>query len=982
MGSGETDSQTRHRHDRLLEATAKATKVLLTVENFDEAINIALKIILDAAGCDRLKVVENNFDGSSAIPEFGSMIYVCTKPGMSEGESRIYSSWVTKEFLERYFLHGEGFCGLIDELDEPLRSKVAGSQSQSMCAVPIRVNGHWWGMLSLNYSDPIQVSPAEFSVIKTIADCIGSAIQRDRLQQERQQAIQQRMADLEAYNRALQGRDRLFESAAKATNVLLTVENLDEAINSTLKIIGEGIGCDRFHILENTLAPSSTLPIRFSYIYEWSRPEFTRSLAQLELAAVQAAQLEVAFIEQYFLNGNGFGGLLEVWPESLQNSSTADQVQSAYAVPIRVNRQWWGVLGFQYCREAIQISPPEVSVLMAIADCIGSAIQRDRLRHAELRTQKEREQAAQERATELEEYNQRLLKRDRLLKAAAQATNVLLTMEDLDRAIHTALQTTGEGIGCDRLNVLENIFESSPTLPSRFALIQEWSTPEFARQPWQLLSAAILADQLVAFLEQYFLHSDGFGGLIEVWPEAIRNSLIAADRVQSAYAVPIRVSGQWWGVLCLDYCRSPIQVSTAEISVLMAIADCIGSAIQRDRDQKLILQAEQNRVLELAQANDAMRRSIDWLARDPDMNAFLGHQLQEIAAQFDAQDAQIFLYNPHDRTLQTLVGFVDDEITFFPPYTSEENVDRWSGWEVLLQSSKPRPFNIDTESHFFPPDYLEFHRRRNNRGFVCTVLWQDDQPLGMIGFACRNRETFLESELELVQSLAQQATLAIQLTRLAEEAQQLALLQERTRIAREIHDTLAQAFGGILMQLQASTYFAETQPDQAQTHLLTAQALAQEGLAEARRSVWTLYLETTEYENLDQAIAKFIEQTRLRQSVPIDLVIEGNPHRLHPDLGLNLLRIAQEAIANALHHAHATTIQVHLSYSAQVLQLTIRDDGCGFDPQSPSHGFGLLGMQQRASRIGATWNLMSRPAQGTTLMITLTHSQNEVISKG
>jgi signal transduction histidine kinase len=414
----------------------------------------------------------------------------------------------------------------------------------------------------------------------------------------------------------------------------------------------------------------------------------------------------------------------------------------------------------------------------------------------------------------------------------------------------------------------------------------------------------------------------------------------------------------------------------------MAIADCIGSAIQRDRTQKLILKAEQNRVLELAKSNDAMRRSINWLARDPDMNAFLGHLLQELAAQFDAQDAQIFLYNPHARTLQTLVGFADDEITFFPPYTSKENVNRWSGWEVLLQSPKPRPFNIDTESHLFLPDYLEFHRRRNNRGIVCTVLWQDEQPLGMIGFACRNRETFSESELELVQSLAQQATLAIQLMRLAEEAQQAALLQERTRMAREIHDTLAQAFGGILMQLQASTYFAETQPDQAQTHLLTAQALAQEGLAEARRSVWTLYLETTEYEDLAKAIAKFIQQTTSRQSIPIQFTIEGTPYALHPDLGLNLLRIVQEAIANALHHAQATTIQVHLSYSAQMLRLTIRDDGCGFDPQSPTYGFGLLGMQQRASRIGATWSLISQANQGTTIMITLTNESNLTSSNG
>lgn len=249
-------------------------------------------------------------------------------------------------------------------------------------------------------------------------------------------------------------------------------------------------------------------------------------------------------------------------------------------------------------------------------------------------------------------------------------------------------------------------------------------------------------------------------------------------------------------------------------------------------------------------------------------------------------------------------------------------------------------------------------------------MQQDEQPLGFIEFAYRNHDTFSESELELVESLAQQATLAIQLTRLAEEAQQLALLQERTRMAREIHDTLAQAFGGILMQLQAATYFETTQPQKAHAHLLTAQALAQEGLAEARRSVWTLYLETTEYEDLAKAIAKFIEQAPSDQPTSVDLAIDGTPYRLHPDLGLNLLRIAQEAITNALRHANAQTIQAHLKYDSQAIELSICDDGCGFEPQSPTRGFGLLGMQQRAARIGATWHLVSQAGQGTTITIT------------
>ncbi len=255
--------------------------------------------------------------------------------------------------------------------------------------------------------------------------------------------------------------------------------------------------------------------------------------------------------------------------------------------------------------------------------------------------------------------------------------------------------------------------------------------------------------------------------------------------------------------------------------------------------------------------------------------------------------------------------------------------------------------------------------------FLDIPLTVGNTNIGAIAIYTTNQRTFSRQTIELAHALAQQLTLAVELSHLAEEAQQAALLQERTRMAREIHDTLAQAFGGILMQLQAVNYFTATQPEKAQKHLQTAQALAQDGLAEARRSVWTLYLETTEYEDPAQTIAKFIEQTTAGQPVPIRLTIVGTPYRLHPDLGLNVLRIAQEAIANALRHAHAQCIHIQLTYSSQMLQLTICDDGCGFDPQLPARGFGLLGMQQRAARIGATWHLVSQIGQGTTITVHL-----------
>jgi signal transduction histidine kinase len=785
-------------------------------------------------------------------------------------------------------------------------------------------------MFSQKGKDSIQYEQAENAVPKLALKQIAPRLEPDCTRWEGESAQPHDTTELSEYNQMLQKRNRLIETTAKATNVLLTLETIDEAITTALKILGEGIGCDVVVVLENRYESDSLLPSFCNFIYEWVAPGCQSLATDLESMSLPAELLGLAFLEQYFLEGNGFGGSVEAWDEPLRSWLASIQIQSAYSVPIRVNGQWWGVLCLDYCRAAVQVSAAEISVLMTIADCIGSAIQRHRL-------QQDRHQAAQQRTADLEAYNQVLQGRDRLLEASAKAANVLLTVENFDEAIMTAFKVIGEGMGCDRLNILENSFDPGSPLPIRFSYTYEWAMSDFVRSSFQLKSATIWASQLdVGFIEQYFLNGDGFGGLLEVWPDPLRNSP-TANQVRSAYAVPIRVKGQWWGVLSFHYCRAAIQISPAEVSVLMTIADCIGSAIQRDRAQKIILQAEQARVAELVKANTALKQSLDILAADSDLDRFIGNTLKLIAQQFDSPLIQYWVHPQLD-------GQAYIHLTY---------------WQGQLLSAASDSIADAAASGMMP--------------FLDIPLSVGETNIGALAIYLSAHRTFSGQTIELAHALAQQLTLAIELSRLAEEAQQAALLQERTRMAREIHDTLAQAFGGILMQLQAATYFATTQPEKAHNHLLTAQSLAQEGLTEARRSVWTLYLDATEYEDLARAIAKFIDQTPSSPSVSINLAIHGTPYRLPPDLGLNLLRIAQESITNALRHAHAQSIQIDLSYSSQALQLSIRDDGGGFDPQSPARGFGLLGMQQRAARIGAAWHLVSQVGQGTAIRITLTH---------
>jgi signal transduction histidine kinase len=583
-------------------------------------------------------------------------------------------------------------------------------------------------------------------------------------------------------------------------------------------------------------------------------------------------------------------------------------------------------------------------------------------------------------------YNRSLHRRDQLLEATAKASNVLLALDNFEDAIAAALTIILEGAGCDRISILENRFDTSSILPPYCTLIYEQSRTALIK-PVSLAEAELIRLEgiEVAFLEQYFLRGDGFGGLVEEWNEPLRSTLAAAQ-VQSAYAVPIRMKGQWWGVLCFDYCQEAIRLSLAEVAVLKMIADCVGSAIQRDRTQKTTQQVEQARTAELTKANYVLKQTVDLLANEPDLDRFLDQVLKGLAEQFESPLIQYWEHPApgdvaylriacsHGQIL-TLADLPHDclvtGVQIPPELTGYENMHTRKRYYIVedvptdpIQQAIFSPLNFNLET---------WCTEQGIRKLINIPLMQAEKTTGALLLYFVSGHYLSEQQIELMYALAQQVTLATQLTQLAEVKQTEAIAQERSRMAREIHDTLAQAFGGISMQLQAFNYFASSQPEKAQTHLRIAQALASDGLTEARRSVWTLYLETTEYEDPAQTIAKFIEQTAPGQSVPIHLAIEGNPYPLHPDLGLNLLRIAQESITNALRHAQAQLIQVHLSYRPQFLQLMIRDNGCGFEPQLPTRGFGLSGMQQRADRIGADWHLVSLLGEGTTITVNLTH---------
>ncbi|MBW4421156.1 MAG: AAA family ATPase [Myxacorys californica WJT36-NPBG1] len=202
-------------------------------------------------------------------------------------------------------------------------------------------------------------------------------------------------------------------------------------------------------------------------------------------------------------------------------------------------------------------------------------------------------------------------------------------------------------------------------------------------------------------------------------------------------------------------------------------------------------------------------------------------------------------------------------------------------------------------------------------------------------------------------------------------AEEASILEERNRIAREIHDTLAQAFTGILIHMGATSRLMATNPDAIQTHINTVRDLARSGLTEARRSVAALRPQSLEDGNLWTALERFVASMQSSTETSLVCEIIGTPYVLVPETENNLLRIAQEAFTNAFRYADANEIRIELVYEPTQCYLYIRDNGRGFEVNHTllNQGFGLLGITERAERIGAQLSIESQLGQGTEVSV-------------
>lgn len=266
--------------------------------------------------------------------------------------------------------------------------------------------------------------------------------------------------------------------------------------------------------------------------------------------------------------------------------------------------------------------------------------------------------------------------------------------------------------------------------------------------------------------------------------------------------------------------------------------------------------------------------------------------------------------------------------------------------------------------------------REGGPHFVRSVLWTPlvvrGEAVGLFSITSRHLNGFSERDLTLARAIARHAAISIENARLFEQAQGKAALEERQKLARELHDSVSQALYGIGLGARTARTLLDRDPAQAVGPMDYVLSLAEAGLAEMRALIFELRPESLETEGLVAALTK--QTTALSARYRIDVTLDvGN----EPDIPLEhkeaLYRIAQEAMHNTVKHAKASHIQVSLACSGAEIELEIQDDGIGFDTSAafPGH-LGLQSMRERAGRLGGSVQIDSNPGNGTRIRTAIT----------
>ena len=387
---------------------------------------------------------------------------------------------------------------------------------------------------------------------------------------------------------------------------------------------------------------------------------------------------------------------------------------------------------------------------------------------------------------------------------------------------------------------------------------------------------------------------------------------------------------------------------------------------------------------------EVLTRTLAALAKETAPDRFLEYVLCTIAGHLGAHSVSVWDRNDTTGTLDLTAVLVGTRLRGLDTVSAADRISiSWrehAAWDklvttnqvaVLTDVDREHPqVRIGTEegppgSALAPPLWAQL-RTLGITTVLVVPMSIAGRVAGAIGVRFKERCDFHSEDIELTQALAHQAMMAIQLTRLSEESRHSAVVSERNRMARDIHDTLAQGFTGVIVQLEAAEDARiNGLAGEADEHVRQASELARSSLTEARRSVRALRPQALVENELGTAMRELIEKMTLGTGVQGAFTCAGDPWKFPPDWEENVLRVGQEVLTNTLRHARATRFDFHVVFEPGKVRMELSDDGRGFEPAGKHDGFGLIGIRERVEGMGGQLTLTSAPGEGTSIVIDL-----------
>ena len=369
---------------------------------------------------------------------------------------------------------------------------------------------------------------------------------------------------------------------------------------------------------------------------------------------------------------------------------------------------------------------------------------------------------------------------------------------------------------------------------------------------------------------------------------------------------------------------------------------------------------------------EALTYSLDVLATASEPEKFLGKMLSTICRLLAGQSATLWLFDePTDSLILRLLVDSVSPVGFDPEYPLIQNPRSWKEnpviQELFFAAGPIVCEDLETDPRV-NDQFREYFMPKGSKKFLAVPILVGGKVRGMITVRHSERSPYRAEEIGLMQALAHQVMLAIRLTEVGDQSRQAAVLAERNRMVRDVHDTLAQGFTGVIVQLEAAKYaISEGDRRDADSHLDRAGDLARRSLSEARRSVHALRPQALEQGDFWQALKGIVKSTTVGTTLHTTFETLGKVPVLPLAWQENLLRIGQEALSNTLKYAHARNFRTRLISNSKELLLELRDDGNGFQVKERHDGIGLTGMHERAEEMGGELKIVSSRGKGTTV---------------